>query len=145
MSDTTRFYEPINSFIESDFDPLRKRILELVYASIYADESCDVTKCLLKAYDQQCDADDLPEAQNLEGEAAWEYMRAIYLKRRKAQGLREDIAAEEFEWPQALPTNYPIRKGILKSVGLRMAAADHYLRRQMHKAYLAEHPELTQQ
>lgn len=134
----SRFYEPINSFIERDCDPLRKRILGLVYASIYADESSDVTKCLLRAYDQQCDADEQPEHPSLEGSAAWEYMRSVYLKRRKAQGLCYDIASEEFEWPQALPTNYPIRKGILKSVGLRMAAADHYLRRQMQQAYLSE-------
>jgi hypothetical protein len=40
----SRFYSPIESFIERDPEPLRKRILSLVYAAIYADGSEDVTR-----------------------------------------------------------------------------------------------------
>lgn len=138
MSADSRFYSPIESFIEQDSDPLRKRILQLVYAAIYEDKSADVTRSLLRAYDQQCEEDERPEAETLEHNAAWSYMHGVYIKERARRGRDADAAAEEFEWPNALPTDYPLRKGIVKSVALRMAAADDWSHRQMMKAFQAE-------
>lgn len=138
MSTDSRFYSPIESFIEQDSDPLRKRILQLVYAAIYEDRSADVTKRLLQAYDMQCEEDERPETESLDHDAAWQYMRRVYLKERVRRGRNAEAASEEFEWPAALPTDYPLRKGIVKSVGLRMAVADDWSFRQIVKAFQAE-------
>ena len=137
----TRFYSPIESYIEQDSTPLRKRVLQLVYAAIYADQSAEVTHHLLRAYEEQCSEDERPEVESLEGDKAWEFMHNLYVRRRVEQGRDGVSSSEEFEWPSALPTNYPVRKGILKTVALRMAAADHWLYKKMREAYLAEHPE----
>ena len=141
MSDDSRFYEPIASFVEQDSEPLRKRILALVYAAIYADQSSDVTRNLLRAYEAQCGEDEQPEPETLEHDAAYEFMANLYVKRRVHQGRDPVTAAEEFEWPEALPRDFPLRKGILRCVAIRMANADNWLYKKMREAYLAEHPE----
>ena len=140
---SSRFYSPIESFIEQDSTPLRKRILVLVYASIYEDQPADVTKSLMRAYDEQCSEDDQPERETLDHIEAHDFMQNLYVHRRANQGRDKDAAIEEFEWPSSLPTDYPIRKGILRCVAIRMAAADHWQFKKMQEAYLAEHPEIS--
>jgi hypothetical protein len=141
MDTASRFYEPLSSFIEQDSEPLRKRILHLVYASIYADQSPDVTRCLLRAYEAQCGEDEQPEPETFEHDKAYEFMANLYVARRVHQGRDPVSSAEEFEWPEALPRDIPLRKGILRCVAIRMASADNWMYKKMREAYLAEHPE----
>jgi hypothetical protein len=141
----SRYYLPISSFIEEDPEPLRKRILELVYKSIWDDgpnTSDDVTKCLLQAYEAQCVEDERPKSKTLEGDEAYDFVHKLYVERgvieRKNRKLPADpdSVAEGFEWPDALPRDYPLRLGILKTIAVRMAAADAYQYEKLRQAWI---------
>jgi hypothetical protein len=145
----SRYYLPLSTFLENDSEPLRKRILELLYLSIWDDgpnTSNDVTEYLLRAYEAQCKEDERNVPAKLEGSAACEFLYNLYVERavleRKNRKLPTDAdsVAEGFEWPEALPRDYPIRIGILKTVAFRMAAADAYSFEQLRNAMLADEP-----
>jgi hypothetical protein len=119
-------------------EPCSTKILLALYGAIY-DENADPTIVghLMTAYEAQLehDYDDLPEPRCLAGNEAWKYMRdTVWFPEFKRHLVRHGFNpnqypsddTEVFHWPESLPSR-PIRVRILKSIGLRMAAADAWL------------------
>jgi len=112
------------------------------------DAEGSVTAGLLAAYDAQCYADE-EQAEDDEGgfkasprldhNAAWDALRTAYVEeyRRVEPRVTVDMAEEEFNWPEALPTDRTISAGLLKTIGRREARRDNRRRVGM-AAYFAE-------
>lgn len=140
MAYDSKYRHGLSYLNHEEEDPCSPKILKALYAAVYdADASEDVVRLLLRAYDLQhgIDHDDAPEPKTLQGREAELYMRSRWLPVFKQELDRHCIAyspvdrnienSETFEWPSALPYDYPIRVGILKSIGERMGRADAWL------------------
>jgi hypothetical protein len=106
-------------------------------------DASDVTRNLMRAYEAQCTEDEQSEPETLDHDKAYEFMANLYVQRRVRQGRDPVTAAEEFEWPEALPRDFPLRKGILRCVAIRMTNADNWMYKKMREEYLREHPETS--
>jgi hypothetical protein len=138
MAYDSKYQHGLSHLNHGEDEPCSPKILKALYAAVYdADASEDVVQLLLRAYDIQhgIDHDDAPEPKVLQGEEAWRFMYKCWLPVFKHECDRYEIAyddrgienSETFEWPSALPFDYPIRTGILKSIGERMGRSDAWL------------------
>lgn len=147
MAYDSKYQHGLSWLGDGEEDPCSPKILKALYSAVYdANASEDVVRLLLRAYDLQhgIDHDDAPEPKTLQGEDAWRYMKARWFPVFKRELQRHDIAcddrgiesSETFEWPSALPSDYPIRVGILKSIGERMGRADAWLTKCLRDEHL---------
>jgi hypothetical protein len=147
MSYDTQFQHGLSWLSSDEDEACASKILKAVYAAIYDENpNHDVTRCLLRAYDLQFESDypDKPEPVTFEGDEAWKFCRAQYMKHALPHYKRYGIKATEsgldevFGYPESLPSNYPIRRGILVSVAKRLAASDAFHAKSIREAYKAE-------
>jgi len=133
MAVDARYKHGLSWLSNEDDESCSKKILRALYAAIYDENGDrDVVRSLLRAYEAQWSYDhpDKEEPKGLKGDEALAYMRRIYmaeaLPRMQREGFAktEDDLAEVFEWPQSIPYDWEIRVGILKTVAIRLAAAD---------------------
>jgi len=150
MGYDSKYQHGLSWLSNGEEDPCSRKILTALYAAIYDEESSrDVVRWLLQAYDAQWsfDNDDNDDASTTlfvtyTGQEAERYMRARWADAYKRHLDRHKIpyddegvdTSEAFEWPSSLPWDYPIRKGILKSIGQRMGAADAWLLKCLREA-----------
>jgi hypothetical protein len=120
---------------DEEEDACAPKILKALYAAVYDENSDDVVvQLLLRAYDLQHPLDNkgAKEPKTLSGQDAWAFMKAKWAMVFKRELGRYGIPfdddgvenSEVFDWPSSLPYDYPVRVGILKSVGERMGRAD---------------------
>lgn len=149
-----RFRHGLSWLDEDEDEDAAKLILKAIYRCIYDEhQNSTVVRSLLEAYDQQKQHDDVDAKPltlcGLCGDFAFAYMQQQY-----CEAIRpiltlykvnndQDGCMENFWWPESLPENYPIRRGILKSVARRMAVADAYTARELKRHYEAEKKEGT--
>lgn len=133
MAYDSKFQHGLSWLNDSEEEKCSPKILTALYAAIYDENGDpDVVRHLLNAFDSQyaLDNDEAPEPTTFRGEEAFQYLRKQYMKeaipayKRAGFDRDEDSLGEIFEWPSSLPYDYPIRRGILKSVAKRIAAAD---------------------
>lgn len=147
MAYDSKYRHGLSHLSYEEEDPCAPKILKALYAAVY-DRNADpeVVRLLLHAYDLQhsLDNEDAKEPRCLSGDEAWAFMKARWLPVFKQELTRYGIPfddrgienSETFEWPESLPCHFPVRVGILKSIGERMGRADAWLTKCLRDEHL---------